>query len=83
MLMYEGYHHDDKNVPIIITVEFDEDSQMYEVSVVRGYDSIFEKFEPKHLPEEGRMHVSDLERSVKISNNLLKKLKRLHAVRKK
>ena len=82
MIMFEGFHHD-KHIPIIITVEFDEDSQMYEVSVVRGYDEITEVIIPKHLPQDNLMHISDLEHSVKISNNLLKKLKKLQTVRKK
>lgn len=72
---WEGFHHDGK-IPVLISVEYDEENEEYIMEVVRGYDSKSEAFKPKHNPENELMHVSDMEQSIKIANRLLKELKR-------
>ena len=74
MEMWSGFHHD-KKIPVIITVSYDEDLELYEVEVVRGTDIQTKTFEPKHMPEEDKMFISDLETSVKLANVILKALK--------
>ena len=81
-IMWEGFHHD-KKIPVIIRVEYDEDTKKYTVEVTRGYEDITEDFDPSHEPRDNLMHISDVERSVKIANNLLKKLKRTQITRGK
>ena len=71
MVMWEGYHTDNK-IPVIVTVEYDSESEKYVVEVVRGLDSDVKKFKAKHLPDEGLMHVSDMEKSIKLANVLIK-----------
>ena len=46
------------------------------VEVTRGYDTDHRTFEPKHEPRDGKMHISDVEKSVKLANILIKELKR-------
>lgn len=75
MIMWEGFHHD-KKVPIIITVEYDEDIDLITVEVVRGLDRNFKTFSPVHQPKDEVMHIADVERSVKLANVILKGLKR-------
>lgn len=75
MIVFEGFHHD-KKVPIIITVEYDEDLDLITVEVVRGLDRNFKVFSPVHQPKDGLMHISDVEKSVKLANVILKDLKR-------
>jgi len=74
MRMWEGFHHDRK-VPVIVRVEYDEETGEYIVEVIRGYDTKEITFEPKHEPKEGLMHISDVERAVKIANKIIKDLK--------
>ena len=81
MEMWSGFHSCGK-IPVIITVEYDEESNLYEVEVVRGMDRDVKIFEPKHVPEEGKMFISDLETSIKLANVILKSLKQ-KAKRKK
>ena len=76
MELWGGYHMDDRNVPITINVEFDEDLNIYVIEVKRGYDIFTEEFEPSNEPIDGLMHISDVETSVKIADNLIKKLMR-------
>lgn len=75
MRLWEGFHHD-KKTPILITVDYDEELDLILVEVTRGYDKDSVTFTPKHLPEDGLMHISDVEKSVKASNNLIKELRR-------
>ena len=75
MEMWQGFHHDG-DIPIIITVEYDEVENEYVVEVVRGLIGGVKTFEPKCEPEEGHMHISDVETSVKLANVILKNLKR-------
>ena len=75
MIVFEGFHHD-KKVPIIITVEYDEDSDLITVEVTRGMDRNFKVFSPSHQPTDGLMHISDVEKSVKLANVILRDLKR-------
>jgi hypothetical protein len=74
MEMWTGYHYD-KDISVIITVDYDEDNDEYEVEVVRGLVREVKTFVPKHAPEEDKMHISDLEKSVKLANVILKSLK--------
>ena len=75
MIVFTGFHHD-KKIPIVITVEYDEDLDLMIVEVVRGMDRNFKTFSPSHQPEDGLMHISDVEKSIKLANTILKKLKR-------
>lgn len=81
MEVWNGYHHD-KKVPIIISVTYDEENDEYIVEVIRGFDMELTTFKPKYKPKDGLIHVSDLEKSVKLANNAVKALKS-RAVRKK
>ena len=76
MVVYKGYHHYRK-VPIIIEVDYDEELEQYFVEVTMGFEQEITSFKPKHIPEEGLIHISDLEKSVKIANNSVKALKKL------
>lgn len=80
--MWEGYSTENR-IPIIISVEYDEDLGEYIVEVKRGYDSLEISFEPKHEPKDGLMHISDIEMSVKLANKLLKDLKKMAHRRKR
>lgn len=80
--MWEGFHYDRK-IPISISVEYDEELKQYFVEVIRGEDRILVSFLPKKSPEDNLMHVSDVERSVKIANNSIKQLKKEAKRRKK
>lgn len=82
MVMWEGYHSDNK-VPVIITVEYDTESELYVVEVVRGLEFDFKTFTPKYKPENELMHISDVEKSVQLANVLVKELKQLANRRKK
>lgn len=82
MVVFEGFHHD-KNIPIIITVEYDEDLDLMVVEVTRGYDKDFKTYSPKHEPKDGLMHISDVEKAVKLANILIKDLKKKAMRRKK
>ena len=73
--MWNGFSHD-KRVPIVITIEYDEDLEVYIVEVTRGTKRIASTFEPSHEPKDELMHISDLERSVKIADGLVKELKK-------
>lgn len=75
MIVFEGFHHD-KKIPILITVEYDEDLDLMIVEVTRGTEMNFKTFSPAHQPNDGVMHISDVEKSVKLANVILKKLKR-------
>ena len=75
MKMWEGFHHD-KKIPVIVRVEYDEETGEYIVEVTRGYDTKEILFEPSHEPKDGLMHISDVERAVKIANKIIKELKR-------
>lgn len=75
MIMWNGFSHD-KRVPIVITIEYDEDLEVYIVEVTRGTKRIASTFEPSHEPKDELMHISDLERSVKIADGLVKELKK-------
>jgi len=74
MIVFEG-HHFEGDIPVIITVEYCEETDKYIVQVTRGLQSRYRTFTPKGLPEEGVMFVGDLEKSVKISEYLLKELR--------
>lgn len=74
--MFRGFHRD-RNIPISIEVDYDEELKQYIVTVQRGFDREVISFIPKHIPEEGSMHISDLEKSVKIANNTVKALRRM------
>lgn len=74
MVLWEGFHHDGR-IPVTITVEYDKEDDLYIVEVKRGLDVDFKTFEPKHVPTEGLMHVSDVEKAVKLANILEKKLR--------
>ena len=73
MHMWEGFHHEG-TIPVLISVEYDEDLNKYIVEVTRGLERRYRTFTPKQKPEEGNMFVGDLEKSVKLSNGLLKGL---------
>jgi len=75
MRVFEGFHHD-KKIPVIITVDYDEENDLIIVEVTRGYDTNFKTFSPKHEPADGLMHIADVEKSVKLANVLIKELKR-------
>lgn len=75
MLMFEGFHYDG-DIIVLVSVEFEEETEKYLVEVTRGLERKYRTFTPKYLPEGESMHVSDLEKSVKISNVLIKELKR-------
>lgn len=81
MVYWEGYHYE-KKIPILIKCRYDKDSNKYTVEITRGFQDIEEEFEAKHAPIDGYMHISDVEKSVKIANNILKRLKK-EAQRKK
>ncbi|MDX1372560.1 MAG: hypothetical protein R3321_08815 [Nitrososphaeraceae archaeon] len=71
--MFEGYHYEG-DIPILVSVEYDEELNKYVVEVIKGLQRRYRTFTPKHKPKEGVMHISDTEKSVKISNILLKNL---------
>ena len=75
MLMYEAFQKDGK-IPITINVEYDEELDLYVVEVTRGLDTDFKTFTPKHVPVDKLMNISDMEKSVKLANVILKSLKR-------
>ena len=75
MIMWNGYSHD-KKIPVTISVEYDEDLAAYIVEVKRGVDIRIESFEPTHEPKDKLMHIIDVEKSVKMANNILKDMKR-------
>jgi len=81
MIVWQGFHHD-KKIPILISVEYDEESEVYVVEVTRGTDSNYKTFSPKYKPKDGLMHISDVEKSVKLANVIVKELKQL-AIRSK
>ena len=81
MIMWEGYHHD-KHVPIIISVEYDDELEKYVVEVIRGMERSFKMFTAKHKPKDNLMHISDVEKSVKLANILVKELKQTAKRRK-
>ena len=72
--IWSGYHSDRK-IPIIINVEYDDELDLYIVEVLRGTERDFKTFSPKHEPKDGLMHISDVEKSVKLANILIKELK--------
>ena len=74
MVLWEGFHHDGR-IPVTITVEYDDEIDLYVVEVKRGVDMDFKTFTPKHVPTEGLMHISDVEKAVKLANILEKKLR--------
>ena len=80
LICWSGYHTDE-NIPVEIEVEYDEELDEYIVEVKRGTKSAFKTFTPKH-EMNGVMHISDVEKSVKLASVILKKLKR-EATRKK
>ncbi len=73
--MWEGFHHIRK-VPVQISVTYDEELQLYTVDAKHGLEEDFLVFTPKVLPIDNLMHISDLEKSVKLANNLIKELRR-------
>ena len=75
MRIFEGFHHD-KKIPVIITVDYDEEHDLIIVEVRRGHEQNFKTFSPNHEPTDGLMHISDVEKSVKLANVLIKELKR-------
>lgn len=76
MLLWEGYHKDGK-IPIIISVSYDYETEEYVVEVVRGFLEEETRYKGKHKPSEnGLMHISDMERSVKCANNSIAALKK-------
>ena len=75
MIIWEGFHHD-KKIPVVISVEYDEDIDIIIVEVIRGTEKNFKTFSPKHIPKDGLMHISDVEKSVKLANTILKGLKK-------
>ena len=79
--MWQGYHSD-KRIPVTISVEYDDETNEYLVEVRRGIDITTNTFIPTHEPKDGLMHITDVEKSVKIANNILKDLKR-EATRRK
>lgn len=82
MIVWSGYHHD-KRMPITIEVEYDEDLDCYIVEVTRGMSRLIKTFAPKYEPKDGLIHVSDLEKSVKLADVLIKELKKDSQRRKK
>ena len=80
--MWEGFHKDRK-IPISISVEFDEETELYIVEVKRGTEKNFKTFTPKHIPHDGLMHISDMEKSVKKANQLVVELKKLAITKNK
>ena len=72
--MWQGQHRED-NLTVLIDVEYDEEIELYIVEVTRGTEREFKTFAPKVLPEDGLMHISDLEKAIKSANKLLKRLK--------
>jgi hypothetical protein len=75
MIVFEGFHHD-KKIPILITVEYDEELDLMIVEVTRGYEKDFKTYTPNHTPTDGLMHISDVEKAVKLANKMIKDLKR-------
>lgn len=75
--MFEGWHYDDDHVPIMVSVTYDDEEDIYIVTVRRGYDVIEEEFEPLHTPKDGLMNIQDVEFAVKSANGLIKKIKKL------
>ena len=75
MVVFQGYQRD-KKVPILITVEYDEETGEMIVEVTRGFDTATKTFTPAHEPKDGLMNIIDVEKSVKLANILIKELKR-------
>ena len=75
MLMWQGQHKR-KRKTIYVSCEFDVDLGLYviEVHMEDSLDMLKESFEPKQAPEE-HMEISDLEKSVKIANKLVREIK--------
>ena len=70
---WEGSHKEGR-IPVFIVCEYDDDTEEYILSINYGDKKIIETFKPRG-PITECMDISDVEQSVKIVNNILKRLK--------
>jgi len=72
MIMYQAYDTSGK-YPITIIVSYEEEMYVCQVKMLR--EILSESFEPSYHPKVN-MNIEDMDKSVKIVNNLIKKIKR-------
>ena len=73
MIMYQAFDMSDR-YPITVTVSYLDEMYVCQVKMLR--EILEESFEPKFHPKSS-MSIVDMDKSVKIVNRLIKKIKRI------
>ena len=77
MLMWETFKPKEKGKHAVITkCEYNPKSGYYTITMRRGEKKGFKTFKAKQKPESEHMHISDVERAIKLANILDKELRR-------